>query len=217
MLYLIALFCITVFSSASAVVRSDLPVKCIVKAPYIKTQPIVILAVDKAVKEAQAWYEYRLEYAMENHQNIDVAVDHFMEVYCKEPYFKGFTGITGTNQVFTNRSQVRELYKGAILGVGMNATFNVKYHNDIIDIHPEDQIEKYSSVYANITAYNEHIIRVPGANGTMNLEIVLGYYINQWRIDKDGNVCLSRFHDSFLKIFSLNHTTILSIPLDLDL
>jgi hypothetical protein len=217
MLYLNMLFCIAVFLLAAMTTVSGSPVKCIVTAPYIKTQTNVILSVDKAVREAQAWYEYQLEYAMENPQDIDAAVDRFMEVYCKEPYFKGFVGITGTEELFTNRSEVRELYKGAILGVGIGATFNVKFHNTIIEIHPEDQIEKHSSVYANITAFNEHVIRVPGANNTMDLNIVLGHYRNQWRIDEDGNVCLSRFHDSFLKIFRLEYTSVLSIPWNLNI
>ena len=92
--------------------------------------------------------------------------------------------------------------------------FNVKFHSERIDI--DHSLSTRQVVYANITAFNEHIIRAVDSSGVDNFYVGSGYYVNQWRIDSQGNTCLSRFTDIFLKYFRMEHTTLLNMPHDLN-
>ena len=138
------------------------------------------------------------------------AIDYFMEVYCPDPDFKGFIGITGDDQVFTNRTQVSELYKNNFLGIGPGLSFNVKFHSEEIEI--DHTLSTRQVVYANITAFNEHVITKLITGSDTDMQFVQGHYESQWRINSQGYPCLSRFADAFLKVFSVNQVTFLNRP-----
>lgn len=192
--------------------------KCLAKAPYHLNQLAHQLAIDKVVREAQGRYEARLAWMGENINLLppsqqQAALDYFMEVYCPSPYFDGFIGITGDEHLFTNRTEVAGLYLGNFLGLGPGVTFNVKFYNE--DIVIDQSLSSRQVVYANITAFNEHIITGLVDPSPGKVSVVNGYYINQWRIDSQGNPCLSRFHDVFLKVFVFDSTTYLNLPMNL--
>jgi len=68
------------------------------------------------------------------------------------------------------------------------------------------------SVYANVTAFYEVVLR---AGDPANFLIANGYYKNEFRVDEDGNICISAFHDVFLDLNLMPHTPLLEIPWDL--
>lgn len=210
-----------IMSLIGAINASLPPPTCIERAPFNLRKTDTVLAIYDAIRQGTAWYEYRLAYMIENlhtlpPSQVDAAVDHFMEVFCEDPYFKGFIGITGTGELFTNRSQVRELYKGYALSPGVHVPFNVKAYNEIVAIPPDSQVND-GSVYGNITAFNEHIMRSTDANNNVNFWMVNGHYQNEWRISPEGDLCISGFTDAFLVINQLTHVPILEIPWNLDI
>lgn len=195
--------------------------KALVRAPFNLRSVETQLAIKDAVEEAQSWYTSKLAYLIENFGGqtspsvLNPALDDFFEVYCPAPYFKGFHGITGTGEIFTNISQVRELYKNQVIIAGPNATFNVVFYKSRINFYEQDQPRNRRSVYANMTASNSHHIRVSDGQGGMNFMFVAGYYKNQWRIDENGNMCISRFYDAFLKVFNIDYTLFATSPWDI--
>jgi hypothetical protein len=213
MQYLIlALLSLVTYSTAT-------PPKCLEYAPYNVFKTTTALAVDKAVREGTSWYEYRLATLSENTKTlppseVDQAVDHFMEVFCPEPWFEGFVGITGDGHVFTNKSDVRALYKAHALRAGVVYPFNVNAYNQIISIQPESTLLR---VYANITSFNQHVIRTTGADGNDICLLVLGHYQNKWMIGPLGDLCIAGFTDAFLDILQYNCTALLSGPWNLDI
>lgn len=223
------LFLLCITAVLEIVSSEKCPVKCVVTAPYNINDPLTVLAVDKAVREAQACYEYKLSYMIEHLSSypyqwqVREAMNDFMDVYCVEPFFKGFIGITGTGELYTNRTEVKELYKNVALTPGTHVPFNVNFYNVIITIPEESQVN-YNSLYANITAFNRHYLRVSTfttntttntTTETIDLWVVLGHYVNEWRIDRYGNVCLSAFSDFTNFIASVPQHTIVAIPWDI--
>jgi len=216
-------------------VTSGSPVKCIEGAPYNLHQTPTVLAINEAARQAMGFYEYRLATLIENlstlpPSQVDAALDLFMEVFCEPPYFKGFIGITGDGTLFTNLTVIRELYRMTALAPGVHVPFNVKIYNIIPSINPAAQTD-HNSVYVNITAFNEHVIRVTGMPPTLfqglrqklndvklddvNFLLVNGHYQNEFRIDENSNICISGFFDDFRIINQLPHTNLLALPWDL--
>jgi len=212
------------------VTTSSSPVKCVETAPYNLHQTSTVLAIHDIAEQGQSWYEYRLSSMIENlallpASEVGPALDVFMQVFCEEPYFKGFIGITGDNQLITNRSLVRELYKDTAMAPGTHIPFNVKTYNHIFSIDPYVQTG-HESVYVNVTAFYEVVLRVGGSTGYLrivdlpktddaNFLLVNGYYRNEFRVDSNGNVCISGFMDQTKDINLLPHTNLLAMPWDL--
>ncbi len=208
MIYLLLL--LSVFSDAS------LPVKCAIDAPYNPKKFETIIAVDKAVKDGTAIYTQRLATMIENLNTlpnefqVEKMLDYFMEVFCKQEYFEGFSGITLDDKVFKKLSEVRALYKNAALSPGTKIPFNVQAYNMLVTID-DKQAKNHRSIYANLTAFNRHFIRADDKQFVM----VLGHYQNKWRIDSDGDLCIAAFTDTVLDVFLFNITTVIAKPWDL--
>jgi hypothetical protein len=193
---------------------TSLTVKSLVTAPYRPQRTEEALAIKDAIKEGLALYEYRLSYLADNLNTlpnstaVEAALDHHMEIFCPEPYFDSFVGITGDGHIFTNLTQIRELYKGFGLTAGIQR-FNVKTYNYIITIPTDSQVY-HNDIYPTIRSYFEVVAVLPGAN--TGLYVVLGYYEHIFRIDNMGNVCISKFNEAVYDIFTVNKTTYVSLP-----
>ena len=197
------------------------PVRCIKTAPYDIYNPVTILSIYDVVRQGMSLYLSNVAYFIENlntlpPSRVEEATDNFMEIFCKGRYFKGFIGLTNTGELITNRTYVRQLYKEYALRPGIHVPFNVKSYNKIITI-PEKAQENRFSVYANLTAFNEHIIGITDVDNNNSLLLVNGNYQIEWRINVYGNICISAFHDTPLIINEIHHTSLLEIPWNLQI
>lgn len=201
------------------------PIKCAKHAPYNLNKATTKLAVWTAVTQGMNWYAYRLGIFIDNAKSlppsqVDAAVDHFMEVFCEPPYFKGFIGITNDGVLITNRTEVRELYKAVALSPNTLMPFNDKVYNVVPRIHEDDDVSKNGNrrvVYANATAFFELVTRTPNPDGSINYLSVFGWYEHEWRINAHGNICISAFSESVRNINILLHVDVLNLPWDKDI
>lgn len=206
LLVLIALS--SVLALAPPVVK---PARCIVAAPYVTSQPLVQLAIEKAVNDGQVWYQNRLTRFAENANLLSSAerqqaLAELMAVFCTGSAFKGFIGITPDGALYTNRTVVASLFNG--FPSGTSVTFKAIATDQTVTITGGN----LRTVYANTTGSIALIAKMDSFGPNPNL--FLGHYQNEWTINTDGSVCISRFHDGALKWFSLTATELLYVPWD---
>lgn len=172
--FLLGLLFLISFSSASVV-------KCAITAPYNPHNIATILSIKDAAMEGMAWYLYKVAMLFNNIgslpcNKVESAMDHFMEVYCQEPFFDGYVGVLSNGILYTNRSDVRKLYKDSAMRGLVIYPFHENVHNPFvsnINIGP-----LYYTVSMNITTFD-------------HLALVKGYYQAKWLIDPLGNLCMS--------------------------
>lgn len=187
------------------------PARSVVTAPYLISQPLVQLAIDKAVKDGQAWYQNRLTRFAENANLVSATerqqvLDELMAVFCTGSAFKGFIGITPDGVLYTNRTTVAGLYNG--FPSGTSVTFKAIAHDEVVTITGGN----LRTVYANTTGSIALIAKLDIFGPNPNLFV--GHYQNEWTVNADGSVCISRFYDGALKWFSPTAVQQLYLPWD---
>ena len=126
------------------------------------------------------------------------ALAELMAVFCTGSAFKGFIGITPDGALYTNRTTVAGLYNG--FPSGTSVTFKAIAHDEVVTITGGN----LRTVYANTTGSIALIAKLDTFGPNPNLFV--GHYQNEWTVNADGSVCISRFHDGALKWFSLTAT-----------
>ena len=198
----------------------NIPIKCAVTAPYNLNDPTTINSLYEVTRRGQARYPFNLAYLLENYLTLSTvkreeALDHFMDEFCEQKHFKSFEGITGDGRVFTNLSDVKELYREQASLPGAHVPFNVDAYNTIPYILEESQVGP-NVAYVNTISMNSHVIRkqylVPNQTDML---YVTGHYQNEFRINKKGKICISKFHDTYLTVNVISHTPELENPWDL--